>query len=153
MHGPGSPHGAAAARVLQFALWCSVRRTLYQLSEPFAALQYLPVFPVQRPPDESRHPVPGAATAAPIAWPQRVGGLTTLPALMRQLGADPAAVLASAGLEPDALDDADGRIRYDAMGRLFAQAAERTGCAHFGLLAGGMWQLTDMGLVGELTRH
>jgi len=86
-------------------------------------------------------------------WTQRVGGFTELPALIRQLGAEPASVLASVGLAPDALDDCDARIPYASCGALLREAAERTGCAHFGLLAGRMWRLPDLGVVGELMRN
>src|SRR2546423_8964960 len=102
--------------------------------------------------------MPLGLPAQPLAacstdWPQRVGAFTALPALIRELGADPAATIASAGLTPQALDDPDAKIPYGAMGRLLSEAAERTHCAHLGLLAGRMWHLRDLGLVGELTRH
>jgi len=61
--------------------------------------------------------------------------------------------MAAAGLAPDSLDDADGRIPYAAMGRLLSEGAKRTRCEHFGLLAGRQWHLGDLGLVGELVRH
>ena len=35
-------------------------------------------------------------------WTQRVGGLAALPDVLRELGADPAVLLARAGLPPDA---------------------------------------------------
>src|SRR3954451_13752748 len=86
-------------------------------------------------------------------WTQRVGAYTELSILIRQLGAEPGAMLASAGLESDALDQAEGRIPYAALGRLLRISADRTGCAHLGLLAGRMWSLSDMGLVGVLARN
>lgn len=84
---------------------------------------------------------------------QRVGGLTHLPALVRQLGADPAALLHGVGLASDALDLPDGRIPFTALSRLLQDGALRTKCSHFGLLVGRMWHLGDIGLVGELVRH
>lgn len=97
-----------------------------------------------------RHPrrSPANETAS-----QRVGAFTALPALIRQLGADPAPLLEGAGLAPDALDAPEGRASYAALGRLMRDAAARTGCAHFGLLAGRIWHLPDLGLLGELVRH
>jgi AraC-like DNA-binding protein len=86
-------------------------------------------------------------------WMQRVGGMSAMPALIRQLGADPIAVLASVDLEPDALNDADRRIPYATVGRLYGQAARQTGCAYFGLLAGRAWHLSSMGVVGQLVLH
>lgn len=86
-------------------------------------------------------------------WGQRVGVFSALPPLIRQLGADPASILARVGLAPDALDDCNARIPYAACGAMLREAAERTGCAHFGLLAGRMWCLPDLGIVGELMRN
>jgi AraC-like DNA-binding protein len=82
-----------------------------------------------------------------------VGALTAVPGLIRSLGADPAPIIAGAGLEPGALDDPANRIPYEGFVRLLRDAAARTGCPHFGLLAGGAWHLSDLGLVGELIRH
>ncbi|HQU47861.1 MAG TPA: AraC family transcriptional regulator ligand-binding domain-containing protein [Casimicrobiaceae bacterium] len=86
-------------------------------------------------------------------WVQRVGAYTELPALLRMLGADPSALLAAAGLAPDALDRADGTVSFAALGRLFARAIEATGCPHVGVLTGRMWHLADIGVVGEMVRH
>lgn len=98
------------------------------------------------PPDSPKRPTP-------VAGVQRVGAFTELPALIRQLGADPGALLAAAGLAPDALDRPDRTVAYAALGRLFARVAEATGCPQVGLLAGRMWHLSDLGLVGEIVRH
>ncbi len=86
-------------------------------------------------------------------WFQRVGGFTAVPALVRQLGADPIAVLAQVGLAPDSLDRPEQRIPYASMGALFREAAMRTGCAHFGLLCGRAWHLANLGLLGEVVRN
>jgi len=86
-------------------------------------------------------------------WSQRVGALTALPALIRSLGADPAPIIAGAGLRPDALDRPSNRIPFAALTRLLSEAAARTGCAHFGLLAGRTWHLPDFGTLGEIVRH
>jgi AraC-like DNA-binding protein len=102
---------------------------------------------------EQRNPSVPQATAPETACEQRVGALTAIPELIRQLGGDPEAVLASAGLEPSAYDDPEGHVPYRAVGRTLSEAAARTGCAHFGLLAGRASQLTDFGVVGEIMRH
>jgi AraC-like DNA-binding protein len=39
------------------------------------------------------------------------------------------------------------------MARMLAEAVQRTRCSHFGLLVGQVWQLPDMGLVGEVMRR
>src|SRR5690242_15565789 len=84
---------------------------------------------------------------------QRVGAFAMLPTLIRQLAADPAVALTAAGLASDALADPEGRISFAALGRLMRESVQLTRCAHFGLLAGRMWHLSDLGVVGELTRH
>lgn len=95
----------------------------------------------------------GALGAEGRVWRQRVGGFTAVPALIRQLGADPAAILSGLGLDSDSFDHPENRVPYAAMGRLFHEAATRTGCAHFGLLCGRAWHLSDLGLVGTLVRN
>lgn len=86
-------------------------------------------------------------------WRQRVGGFTAVPALIRQLGADPLSILTDIGLTPDSFDRPEQRIPYTAMGKLFHEAASRTACLHFGLLCGRAWHLSDLGLVGEVVRN
>jgi AraC-like DNA-binding protein len=51
-------------------------------------------------------------------------------------GADRAALLDAAGLDPATVRDAEARIPYRALARLYELAAERTGDAAFGLHAG-----------------
>ena len=86
-------------------------------------------------------------------WRQRVGALGAVPALLRQLGADPAPVLAAAGLDAAALDVAANTIPYAAFAKLLDEGARRSGCAHFGLLGGQAWHLSSLGMLGELMRH
>ncbi len=94
-----------------------------------------------------------AHSAKVSGWSQRVGGFTAVPALIRQLGADPDALLENVGLASDALASPERWIPYAAMGALFHEAARRTRCAHFGLLCGRAWHLGDLGLVGEAVRN
>lgn len=94
-----------------------------------------------------------APTSSSEGGRQRVGMLSELPALLRRMGVEPADVLASAGLTPDAIEGTESQITYSAFGRLLAESANRTHCAHLGLLAGRMWRLADLGLAGELARH
>ena len=89
----------------------------------------------------------------PSSWTQRVGGLVYLPALLRELGADPVAVLADAGLAPDAIDHAEDTIPYAGFGRLLELGAARGACPHLGVLAGRLWAVDDLGAVGALMRH
>jgi AraC-like DNA-binding protein len=80
----------------------------------------------------------------------RVGGLVEIPALLRELGADPSSVLSAAGLDPAFLNHIDNRIPADAVDRLFGAAADLTGCSPIGLLIGQRWKLWHFGQLGEL---
>ncbi len=86
-------------------------------------------------------------------WLQRVGGFTAVPALLREFGADPDALLAAAGLAPDALANPDGRVPLAKVGRLLHGAAGLLQVPHLGLLAGRAWHLADLGLLGEAIRY
>ena len=92
---------------------------------------------------------PGGAAS----WQQRVGAYSRLPALLRELGADPDAVLAAAGLARGALEAPDRTIPFAAVGRLLDLATTQTGCPHVGVLSGRLWRLEDLGLLGDVVRH
>src|SRR5512144_1657515 len=83
---------------------------------------------------------------------QRIGLLTEVPSLLRQLGARPAAVLRKVGLTADALADREAHIPYASAVALLAECARATRCQHFGLLAGSQWRLEHLGLPGEIAR-
>jgi hypothetical protein len=76
-----------------------------------------------------------------------------LPALLRRLGADPAAIVAEAGFDLDVFDDPDNLVSFAARGRLMRQCVTATGCAHFGLLVGQRSGLHHLGLVGLLAKY
>jgi AraC-like DNA-binding protein len=98
----------------------------------------------------------GAWSAAPEVrqiWTQRVGAFVALPQLIRQLGGNPATVLAGAGIDPGDLDHPDSKVPYATFVNVLAIAAEATGCPHFGLLAGRLFRLSQLGTLGELMRH
>jgi AraC-like DNA-binding protein len=84
---------------------------------------------------------------------QRIGAFSGLPTLIAELGADPVSTLAGAGLAPAALDDPEGRVPFAALCRVLEAGANKTSCAHIGLLAGKMWRLADLGVVGELVAN
>jgi hypothetical protein len=80
----------------------------------------------------------------------RVGPLLGIPPLLSELGLDPGAVILEAGVDPGPFDDPENFIGFAAMGRLLAHCATRTGCPHFGLLAGKCMGLEALRLVGML---
>jgi AraC-like DNA-binding protein len=84
---------------------------------------------------------------------ERVGVFSNLPPLLRQFDVEPRGLVAQAGLPPDALDDADNRLPYEALLALLASATARTGCRHFGLLLGRAAQGACMGPIWPLVRN
>jgi AraC-like DNA-binding protein len=103
-----------------------------------------------------KHAGTRSSEASPVSaqpWSQRVGALTAAPALVRSLGVDPEPIMRAAGLPPDAFDDPSHRIPFAALARFLSDAAVRTACPHFGLLAGRIWHLADLGAPGEIVRH
>ncbi|HVN90211.1 MAG TPA: AraC family transcriptional regulator [Candidatus Binataceae bacterium] len=84
---------------------------------------------------------------------QRVGPLTVIPALLIEMGVQPVDVLRDAGLDGAALNGAEKRIPFVALGELLHHASVRTGYPHFGLLAGQRMSLSQLGLPGELLRY
>ena len=84
---------------------------------------------------------------------QLVAPLSSVPALLRRFGINPAEVLAAAGLSATALDDPKALIPYAGMGLLLEAAASKTRCPHFGLEVGQQIHTTSLGLVGELMRN
>jgi AraC-like DNA-binding protein len=84
---------------------------------------------------------------------QRVGFLAYLPELLGRFGVDPIKVLATCGLGADALDNPEGTIPYQVMGRLAEAACKSTHCPHFGLKIGRQIRTDTLGLLGELMRN
>jgi AraC-like DNA-binding protein len=76
-----------------------------------------------------------------------------LPSVLRSLGADPAQVVAEAGLDLALFDNPDNLISYAARGRLVNHCVTRTGCQHFGLLLGQQGGLHSLGLMGLLVKY
>jgi AraC-like DNA-binding protein len=83
----------------------------------------------------------------------RVGVMAAVPAILRELGVDPAVIVAESGLDPGLLDDPDNLMSYVARGRLLSRCLARTGCADFGLRVGRHGQLSALGLVGFLVQQ
>jgi AraC-like DNA-binding protein len=83
----------------------------------------------------------------------RVDAIGHIPAVLRELGLDPDAVLAATGLDPRAFDDPLSEIPMASLGRLLASAAAASGCRHVGLLVGERSGTASLGVVGLLVRH
>jgi AraC-like DNA-binding protein len=100
------------------------------------------------PPTASVRPHPSAADDH-----LRAGTAGGIPDVLRELGADPAAVLASVGLAPDLFEDPEHPVPFSTVGHLMGACVERTGCPHFGLLVGRRGGLASTGLVGLLLQQ
>jgi AraC-like DNA-binding protein len=93
------------------------------------------------------------ASQAAFAWRQRVGPFVRLPELITQLGGDPVAVLAAAGLGADSFAAPENRVPFCSFVQVLQVAAEQTACPQFGLLAGHLCSLDSLGVVGEVVRN
>jgi AraC-like DNA-binding protein len=83
----------------------------------------------------------------------RVAAAAAIPDVLRSLGADPAEVVAEAGLDLELFADPDNQLPYAALGRLLRLCVARTGCPHFALLVCRNGGLHSMGLVGLLMKY
>lgn len=104
-------------------------------------------------PRQTATPATVPTAAALASWEQLVGPFAVVPALIRQLGADPQPILAAAGLSEDVLASPNAHAPFALLSRLLSEAAARTGCPHFGLLFGRACHLSSLGIPGELLRH
>ncbi len=93
------------------------------------------------------------AAQAERAWTQRVGAFVRLPQLIRELGADPDLVLRDVGLSPASFSHPDNRVPYVAYVDVLHAATDHTHCPHLGLLAGNLFDLGGLGVVGDLIRN
>ena len=82
----------------------------------------------------------------------RIGPICSIPAVLTELGFDPARVLSEIGFAPSLFDDPERVMDYREGSGLLAACAARTGCAHFGLMIGQRCSLAGLGLVGSLAR-
>lgn len=78
----------------------------------------------------------------------RVGPLTGVPAVLRELGHQPGSIFGSAGFELSQFADPDTQISYVAASRLLACCVAATGCPHFGLLVGERAAPSSLGVAG-----
>jgi AraC-like DNA-binding protein len=83
---------------------------------------------------------------------QRVGALVELPQVLRDMGEDPARVIAGADINPDLLRNPENSLSFVELGRLLEACVTATGCEHFGLLVGQRSATACLGLVGRLMR-
>jgi AraC-like DNA-binding protein len=78
----------------------------------------------------------------------RVGPLTTIPAVVRELGYDPEPLFRRAGFTSAQFENPDLKIPYLAATHLIARCTEVTRCEHFGLLVGQRAGPSSLGVAG-----
>lgn len=83
----------------------------------------------------------------------RIGGISSIPAVLENLGIDVRKTLIESGIEPALLEDSDNLVTYAARDRLIAAGLNQSGCPHFGLLVGSEMNLQSLGLVGILVKN
>jgi AraC-like DNA-binding protein len=83
----------------------------------------------------------------------RIGATLALPDVLRELGSDPATLLAEVGFDLALFEKPDNRISFANRARIVNHCAARTGCPHLGLLVGQKGGLHSLGLVGLLVKY
>ena len=83
----------------------------------------------------------------------RVGGAIALPEILRDLGADPNAIVSAAGLSPEILADPENVVPIIALGHLLDKSVEATQCEHIGLLLGQASSISSLGYLGLLVQN
>ena len=93
--------------------------------------------------------VPAAAVPADIS----IAPLLPMPGLLRELGVDPAPLVASVGIDASVFDDPSTRVPFAAGARLLLDAARATGREDFGLLIGQRFEFGRLGLLALLMQR
>jgi AraC-like DNA-binding protein len=83
----------------------------------------------------------------------RVGTSLAIPNVLRSLGANPEEVLGEIGYDLKLFDNPENRISLKAHHHIVRHCVMRTGCPHFGLLAGQQNGLHSLGIVGLLVKY
>ena len=83
----------------------------------------------------------------------RIATLTALPIVLKQLGYDPAVLLAEQGFQLSLFDNPENMISYARRSQLIGYCVNKTGCSHLGLLLGEHIGLTSLGLLGGLMQQ
>lgn len=104
-------------------------------------------------PSQPRKAVPPPTPSAVREGLLRVSILTELPALLREMGHDPAPLLKAAGVDAALLADPENTLPFRIVGNLLDLCVKRTGCAHFGLLLGQRGGIATLGRVGLVVEN
>lgn len=83
----------------------------------------------------------------------RIGSISALPVVLKNLGVEVADVLTVMGLDVNLFENPDNTISYLTRSRMIQRCVQKTGCEHLGLLIGQQGGLSSLGLVGYLVQH
>jgi AraC-like DNA-binding protein len=83
----------------------------------------------------------------------RIGPLSYLPDLLRDLGVEPDQFLKQFGLTESMFANPDGTLPVETRERLLAASSRETDCSHFGLLLGQGGNASTLGAIGFLLRN
>ncbi len=95
----------------------------------------------------------GASRPLPSEASLRIGIASSLPAVLRDLGVDPAIVFEETGVPGDLFDDPEKIIAFADLGRVLTACVRATRCQHFGLLVGERSTASSLGLVGFILKN
>ncbi|MCB1706739.1 MAG: AraC family transcriptional regulator [Halioglobus sp.] len=93
-------------------------------------------------------PIAGSVPPMSAAGNIRLAVFMALPAMLREFGCDPEAVLGAVGLSPDSIAEPDAFTPFETIDRLLRHCRDATGCEHFGLLLGQRVSLGHLGALG-----
>lgn len=79
--------------------------------------------------------------------------LAGLPAVLERFGVASETLLLQLDLRPEDFQDPERTATFEDLDRLLGACVRRTGCAHFGLLAGQRIGLESLGIAGRLARN
>jgi AraC-like DNA-binding protein len=81
---------------------------------------------------------------------QRVGVLTEIPCLLRELNVGPDPLLGRLGMDPSALSNIDAWLPFPLVSELLMDCVESTGRDDFALILGASARLQHLGVIGKL---
>ncbi len=99
-----------------------------------------------------KHPSPAVAYGVVPGGYTRVAAIIALRPLMDSLGVAWSDLRAAAGVPGDPFDDPEKLISFREGSRFLGLCADRSGCAHLGVLTGSHTSLQALGMVAHLAR-
>ena len=83
----------------------------------------------------------------------RIGPFMTLPSALKKIGVSPKLAFRKAGISLQLFNNAENRLKHEAIDRLLCVCATLSQRDDFGVLVGEQFTLADFGILGELMRN